>query len=106
MKQPWTLADTPFFDERHDEVIARLNRWISDNRARLADETPQDLQAECRHWLQSLAGHGLLEYAAPAMADGMAPAVDLRAICLVAIPVWWRPMCRPAARAKKSQPLR
>lgn len=83
MKQEWTLAETPFFDERHAEVIARLNRWISHNRERLADETPQDLLDECAHWLHSLAQHGLLEYAAPAMADGMAPVVDLRAICLV-----------------------
>ncbi|UXC18383.1 MULTISPECIES: acyl-CoA dehydrogenase family protein [Comamonas] len=83
MKHSWTLAETPFFDERHAEVIARLNDWISHNRARLADETPHDLQAECAHWLHSLAQHGLLEYAAPAMADGLPPAVDLRAICLV-----------------------
>ncbi|MEG0974784.1 MAG: acyl-CoA dehydrogenase [Comamonas sp.] len=87
MKQTWALPDTPFFEAHHHEVIDRLNAWLAHNQATLAAEYEGSLNAQCAHWLKTLAQHGLLEYAVPHYApnpSGSAAAgVDLRTICLV-----------------------
>lgn len=86
MRTEWTLPDTPFFDAAHDDVVAALNRWMDHNRAALEEEPHGSLTDQCAYWLQSLAAHGILQYAVPRHYPGTAeaaPSVDLRSICLV-----------------------
>ena len=87
MKQNWTLPDTPFFADFHQQVVDRLNGWLAQNLARLNQEPEESLNEQCAYWLQSLAQHGLLQYAVPHYQPGptgnVATGVDLRSICLV-----------------------
>ncbi|GAB2478272.1 MAG: acyl-CoA dehydrogenase family protein [Comamonas sp.] len=83
MKAEWALPDTPFFDGSHAEVVQALNLWIARQRPMLDGEPEGGLNAQCAYWLRSLADAGLLRHAVPTAYPGQAPAVDLRAICLV-----------------------
>ena len=55
MKQNWTLPDTPFFADFHQQVVDRLNAWIAQNLERLTQEPEESLNEQCAYWLQSLA---------------------------------------------------
>lgn len=82
MTAPWTLPDTPFFDDAHRAVVDALNAWIASEAQALQHGPPGGLEAQCAYWLQSLARAALLRHAVPDMRQGT-PAVDLRSICLV-----------------------
>ncbi|CAN5336099.1 acyl-CoA dehydrogenase family protein [soil metagenome] len=81
MKQ-WDGWKLPFFDESHDDLVARLQQWQRDFEPHEAEYHALDLQAHCRRLLVDLGERGFLAYAVPEQTGG-APKVDLRAICLI-----------------------
>jgi acyl-CoA dehydrogenase len=66
----------PFFEERHRELAARLERWCAD---RIHDAEPSDVDAACRALVQELGTAGFLKLA---VSDGgRRPDVRSLAIC-------------------------
>jgi len=79
----WNGWDLPFFDERHSALVECLREWQRDYAQREHELESLDLPAQCRRLLLDLGERDLLHYAVPHMVDTGAPAVDLRAICLI-----------------------
>ena len=74
-----TFLDWPFFEERHRELAAKLERWGEKN---LGAAHPKNIDQACRDLVRSLAGGGWLEHAAPDPRKRGARH-DVRTLCLI-----------------------
>jgi acyl-CoA dehydrogenase len=72
----------PFFDEAHRRLKARLDPWVA---AEIApyEHDDHDVDERCRDFVARLGEGGWLRYAVPAPHGGVAPALDVRSLCLL-----------------------
>ena len=76
-----SYLDWPFFDDRHRQLQADLERWASDN---ITDDHHGDTDAACRDFVARLGAAGWLRYAVGGTAcGGQYDVIDTRAICLL-----------------------
>ena len=76
-----SYLDWPFFDAKHRQLAADLERWASDN---ISDEHHGDTDAACRDFVARLGAAGWLRYAVGGTAfGGKYDVIDTRAICLL-----------------------
>ena len=76
-----SYLDWPFFDAKHRQLAADLERWASDN---ISDEHHSDTDAACRDFVARLGAAGWLRYAVGGTAfGGKYDVIDTRAICLL-----------------------
>jgi alkylation response protein AidB-like acyl-CoA dehydrogenase len=76
-----SYLDWPFFDDRHRQLQADLERWASDN---ISDDHHGDTDAACRDFVKRLGAAGWLRYAVGGTAcGGKYDVIDTRAICLL-----------------------
>lgn len=73
--------DWPFLEPRHKALALELDGWAS---AELGDAHGPDVDAQCRHLVQSLGQAGWLRHAVAGRAFGAhADSIDTRAVCLI-----------------------
>ena len=70
------FLEWPFFEDRHRELGARLERWCE---AELSDREPDDVDQACRDLVRSLGDGGWLRHCVP---DGEGR-LDVRSLCLI-----------------------
>ncbi|MFA5123930.1 acyl-CoA dehydrogenase family protein [Zavarzinia sp.] len=76
-----SYLDWPFFDERHRQLQADLERWATDN---IGADHPADTDAACRDLVKRLGAAGWLRYAVGGTGyGGQYDVIDTRAICLL-----------------------
>ncbi|MCK9382638.1 MAG: acyl-CoA dehydrogenase family protein [Sulfuritalea sp.] len=76
-----SYLDWPFFDDRHRQLQADLERWASDN---ITDDHHGDTDAACRDFVARLGAAGWLRYAVGGTScGGQYDVIDTRAICLL-----------------------
>jgi len=76
-----SYLDWPFFDDRHRQLQADLERWAGDN---ITDDHHSDTDAACRDFVKRLGTAGWLRYAVGGTAcGGKYDVIDTRAICLL-----------------------
>ncbi len=76
-----SYLDWPFFDDRHRQLQADLERWAADN---IRDDHHGDTDQACRDFVASLGAAGWLRYAVGGTAHGgKYDVIDTRAICLL-----------------------
>jgi alkylation response protein AidB-like acyl-CoA dehydrogenase len=76
-----SYLDWPFFDDRHRQLQADLERWAGDN---ISDDHHGDTDAACRDFVKRLGAAGWLRYAVGGTAcGGKYDVIDTRAICLL-----------------------
>ncbi|WP_310449858.1 acyl-CoA dehydrogenase family protein [Sulfuritalea sp.] len=76
-----SYLDWPFFDDRHRQLQADLERWASAN---ISDDHHGDTDAACRDFVKRLGAAGWLRYAVGGSAHGgQYDVIDTRAICLL-----------------------
>ena len=76
-----SYLDWPFFDDRHRQLQADLERWASAN---ISDDHHGDTDAACRDFVTRLGAAGWLRYAVGGSAHGgQYDVIDTRAICLL-----------------------
>lgn len=76
-----SYLDWPFFDDRHRQLQADLERWASAN---ISDDHHGDTDAVCRALVKQLGAAGWLRYAVGGTAHGgQYDVIDTRAICLL-----------------------
>lgn len=72
--------DWPFFEPRHRELKADLERWIREH----PGPHPEDLDAACRELVRALGEAGWLRYAVGGREyGGLQEAIDTRAVCVI-----------------------
>jgi acyl-CoA dehydrogenase len=85
------MADTtylgwPFFDDAHRDLAARIRAWAEREIAPDSEHEPDDIagvDALSRRLVARLAEGGWLRYTVPAPYGGLAPALDVRGLCLI-----------------------
>ncbi|KAF0164231.1 MAG: acyl-CoA dehydrogenase [Rhodocyclaceae bacterium] len=76
-----SYLDWPFFDDRHRQLQADLERWAGDN---ISGDHHGDTDAACRDFVKRLGAAGWLRYAVGGTAcGGKYDVIDTRAICLL-----------------------
>ncbi|MDK9702141.1 MAG: acyl-CoA dehydrogenase family protein [Sulfuritalea sp.] len=76
-----SYLDWPFFDERHRQLQADLERWAAEN---ISDDHHADTDAACRDFVKRLGAAGWLRYAVGGTGNGgKYDVIDTRAICLL-----------------------
>jgi acyl-CoA dehydrogenase len=74
----------PFFDERHRELYATLERWCRENAGKFAHgETRAAVDETCRRLVQHMGSAGLTRYCVRADQGGMFADFDVRSICIL-----------------------
>ena len=70
------MLNTPFFEEHHRELAARVERFA---REQVWEDSEQSEEQQARSLIAALAGAGLLEYTA----QDQSAAFDVRAFCII-----------------------
>jgi alkylation response protein AidB-like acyl-CoA dehydrogenase len=73
--------DWPFFEARHRELVAGLDRWLAVDGLGAIDH--DDTDAACRALIARLGQAGYLRHAVPRAYGGVSDEIDSRTLCLV-----------------------
>ena len=78
-----TLLQWPFFEDEHQQLAARLDKWAHQHLAALTANEHDDLDGTCKAIVKALGDAGFTAYAVPASAGGVHEKLDVRSLCLI-----------------------
>ena len=78
-----TFLQWPFFEDEHQQLAARLDKWAHQHLAALTANEHDDLDGTCKAIVKALGDAGFTTYAVPASAGGVHEKLDVRSLCLI-----------------------